>query len=212
MPRHRESLLEFAANPRTQPQFLRFANAITNDVNFHMEDALKALSGIREIEKEQDDAAVWSGLSNDTRSEKESLLRSTYNQGRGALHRVMEQICLMALVTEQTAQVWLCKDLRNRLAAALGYFLDQLVGPSRSKLRVKDMERLEFKPLEVLLPMVTVYGNLADGGSVAGADANERQVRCLLFVMISCLMSLTVASHVIKKLDQFKPRCEGLFC
>jgi len=34
----------------------------------------------------------------------------------------------MALVTEQTSKVWLCKDLRARLTSLLGYFLDQLVG------------------------------------------------------------------------------------
>jgi hypothetical protein len=43
----------------------------------------------------------------------------------------------MALVTEQTAQVWLCKDLRGRLTASLGYFLDSIVGQQRNKLRVK---------------------------------------------------------------------------
>lgn len=39
------------------------------------------------------------------------------------------------------------------------------------------MARLRFKPLEVVLPLMTVYGNLADGGPAAGADAEELQVR-----------------------------------
>jgi len=51
MLQHRQSLLTFAAEPATQPHFLRFANAVTNDVSFHMEEAFKFLAAIREVEE-----------------------------------------------------------------------------------------------------------------------------------------------------------------
>ena len=187
---HRQSLLSFASDPVTQPHFLRFVNAVTNDVNFHIEDALKWLGDIREVEKLQDDAASWAAMPSDDRKEKESRLNGAYNSGRSALYFTMEQFCLMALVTEHTAKVWLCKDIRLRLATALGYVLDQFVGSARSSLRVKNMGKLQFKPLEVLLPLVTVYGNLADGGPFAGADDEELQVRKLSFSLNSMLFCL----------------------
>jgi hypothetical protein len=82
MPHHRQSLLDFAKDPATQPRFLRFANAVANgsfillnvmwgtlraayeflhlraDFTFNMESALKALTTVREIEKEQDNIVV----------------------------------------------------------------------------------------------------------------------------------------------------------
>lgn len=140
MTHHRQSVLSFCADPATQPQFLRFANAVSNDLTFHMAEAFKHLTSIRETEKEQDNAAAWAALPAETRAEKESLLRTDYNAGRHYLARLLQQVCLMALVTEHTAQVWLCKDLRGRLTSSLGYFLDQLVGKSRANLRVKDSE------------------------------------------------------------------------
>ncbi len=36
------------------------------------------------------------------------------------------QVHLMAMLTVGIKHVWLCTDLRDRLAVALGYFLDQV--------------------------------------------------------------------------------------
>lgn len=38
----------------------------------------------------------------------------------------------------------------ERIAAMLNYFLLQLVGPQRNTLRVKDPEKYEFRPKELL--------------------------------------------------------------
>ena len=138
MQHHRQSMLAFCADPVTQPHFLRFANAVSNDLTFHMEEALKCVDGVREIEKEQENEAEWAALEPSVRAEKEKNLSTHYGHGRHYLSRTMQQVCLMALVTEQTVPVWLCKDLRNRLAGSLGHLLDRLVGAGRAKLRVKD--------------------------------------------------------------------------
>jgi hypothetical protein len=40
---------------------------------------------------------------------------------------------LAALLTADITGVWLSDDIRDRLAPALGYFLDQLVSPAKRR-------------------------------------------------------------------------------
>jgi len=85
----------------------------------------------------------------------------------------------MGLVSRLTSdrnvavEVWLAPILRNRMAVALGYYLDCLVGRKRNSLRVRDPEGLGFKPRELLLTLLEVYYNLATVSVAAAAGGGS---------------------------------------
>jgi ubiquitin conjugation factor E4 B len=59
----------------------------------------------------------------------------------------------------------------ERIASMLNYFLFQLVGPQRKALRVKEPEKYEFRPKELLSQIVDIYVHL-DRGDAHQSFAN----------------------------------------
>jgi ubiquitin conjugation factor E4 B len=51
----------------------------------------------------------------------------------------------------------------ERIAGMLDYFMMFLAGPERKKLRIKDPERLGFKPKELLTQITDIYLHLTQG-------------------------------------------------
>ena len=144
-----------------QQRFLNFASAVASDVNHHMEEAIKCISTMREVERLQEDSAAWAALSEEVKADKLSLLKSSEGQAKSWLFYSSEQVHLMALLSSEISSVWLCESLRDRVVSALGLFLDTLISPSKRRaLRVKNMDALGFKPRDLLLEMASIYNNL----------------------------------------------------
>jgi hypothetical protein len=200
-PAHRSTLESYATSPATAGRFIKFANAVTADVGYHMEEALKALAEVREVQRERANAAEWAALDAEMRKDKEQKLLNAEYSARGSLHNASEQLGLLAALAatpggagslssagaSKLGAAWLCPDIRDRVSQGLGYYLDSLVGESRNKLRVDNPAALNWRPRDVLLALVTIYNNLAavppgdilvataasSGGGGAGAGSSS---------------------------------------
>jgi ubiquitin conjugation factor E4 B len=155
---------------------LRFASAVVDDLNHHMDEALKALREIREIERLKADAGsdgAWSRLTAAERTEKEQRLSAALGQARSWLYYAQGQLQLLGRLSDGGAGpslsfLFLSDDLRDRLSANLGYYLDMLVNPGkRNEFRVADAAGIGFAPRDMLLELMTAYANLA---AAAGPD------------------------------------------
>jgi ubiquitin conjugation factor E4 B len=79
IPAYRASVV--AAALAEPDRFVRFNNFIYNDAHYCMDEALRKLTKIRELELLQRDAAAWAALSDELRADRRSELRASEEQG-----------------------------------------------------------------------------------------------------------------------------------
>lgn len=158
---------------------LRFASAVVDDLNHHMDEALKSLREIRELERLKADAGAdgaWGRLTAAERTEKEQRLSAALGQARSWLYYAQGQLQLLGRLSDGGAGaslsfLFLSDDLRDRLSANLGYYLDMLVNPGkRNEFKVADAAGIGFAPRDMLLELMTAYANLA---AAVGADVSR---------------------------------------
>lgn len=159
---------------------LRFASALTDDINHHYDEALKALKEAGALD--QDKRAGWpSAGSAQARSEKETELRRALDGARMWLHYACDQVSLLVRLTDASAGggslafLFLSREVAPRLADNLGYYLDNLVRPEKRKalafLSHEERARIGFKPRDLLLDVMTAYTNLAQADTPLQAAA-----------------------------------------
>lgn len=162
---------------------LRFASALTDDINHHYDEALKSLREAGALDK--DKRAGWpSAASAQARSEKETELRRALDGARMWLHYACDQVSLLVRLTDASAGggslafLFLSREVAPRLADNLGYYLDNLVRPEKRKalafLSPEERARIGFKPRDLLLDVMAAYTNLAAADTPLPLAAGQR--------------------------------------
>jgi uncharacterized membrane protein YgcG len=165
-PFHRDALVAFSR--AHAPLFLRFCNDLVNDLDYLLSEALTHLEEMRAVEVKR--RGGWAGLSPADVTEQEGFHRTAAGRAKGEFFYALRQLTLAALLTAEVTSPFFDPVLVDKTAAALGFYLDALVGGRRSQLRVEDPRAVGFNPRKVLLELAVVYGNLAAAGG-AGAAA-----------------------------------------
>jgi ubiquitin conjugation factor E4 B len=80
---------------------------------------------------------------------------------------------MLHYITRDVAKHFMRPELRDRLAAMLNYFLVQLAGPNYQALRVKNLEKYNFKPRWLLKVIATTYLNFVNFEEFPAAVARD---------------------------------------
>lgn len=83
-------------------------------------------------------------------------------------------IKLLGFTTVEIQASFLLPDMVQRTAQMLNYFLKYLAGPERRKLRVKDPQKISFRPRELLASICAIYAH------VGGADSDRSFVKAIV--------------------------------
>ncbi|CAH1794964.1 unnamed protein product [Owenia fusiformis] len=147
-----------AAEP---PLFLRFINLLINDAIFLLDEALQHLSQVKEQQDEKD-AGTWANLPDQERQEKEASFKQLGFLAR--IFNMMSNDTIQSLerITREVQSIFTTKIMVDRIAAMLNYFLLHLVGPKKKNLKVKDFDKYEFKPQELVSNISQIYINLGE--------------------------------------------------
>ncbi|XP_062215293.1 probable ubiquitin conjugation factor E4 isoform X2 [Phragmites australis] len=78
-----------------------------------------------------------------------------------------EDVGMLAFTSEQIPAPLLLPEMVERVSSMLNYFLLQLAGPQRKSLTVKDPEKYEFKPKQLLKQIATIYVHITRGDKEA---------------------------------------------
>lgn len=187
LPKHRKRFTELAeeslANMESAkpPLFLRFVNLLINDAIFLLDEGLSYMSQLRETQLERD-SGDWLNLPSAQRAEREGnfqhmSLFARFNNMLGA-HTIHTLIRL----TKEIPQMFTHNTLVDRMAAMLNYFLSTLVGPKQRNLKVRDMEKYEFRPGETVFDICTIYTHLyKSAGFCLAVSADGRSYTPQLF-------------------------------
>lgn len=140
--------------------FVVFVNRLMNDVTFLLDDALEKLVELHSKQAQMDDEATWNERPAEERTETERHVNSLHGQIRNMLHFGQDFLQLLIDFTAQTKDAFMTPEIVSRLAAMLDYNLDLLVGPRMTELKVKDPQKVGFKPRDLLRQILSVYLNL----------------------------------------------------
>ncbi|XP_071536976.1 ubiquitin conjugation factor E4 A [Panulirus ornatus] len=141
------------------PLFLRFVNLLMNDATFLLDEALSYMSKLRESQKQRE-SGEWTSLPAAQREERERSFHLTTVLAR--YHNMLgaHTIQILILLTREMPQMFIHNTLVDRMAGMLNYFLCTLVGPKQRTLKVRDMEKCQFRPGEIVSDICSVYTNL----------------------------------------------------
>ncbi|KAK1660478.1 hypothetical protein QYE76_048637 [Lolium multiflorum] len=101
------------------------------------------------------------------REERLRVFHQSENVVRFDMKLANEDVGMLAFTSEQISAPLLLPEMVERVASMLNYFLLQLAGPQRKSLTVKDPEKYEFKPKQLLKQIVTIYVHIARGDKEA---------------------------------------------
>ncbi|KAJ8427801.1 hypothetical protein Cgig2_025819 [Carnegiea gigantea] len=143
--------------------YLNFLNFLINDSIFLLDESLNKILELKALEAEMSNTAEWERRPAEERQERTRLFHSQENIIRIDMKLATEDVNMLAFTSEQISSPFLLPEMVERVASMLNYFLLQLVGPQRKSLSLKDPEKYEFRPKELLKQIVRIYVHLARG-------------------------------------------------
>jgi ubiquitin conjugation factor E4 B len=158
IPEYRSGWKIFA---ETQLRFYaQFVDMLINDSVHSLGAAMERLPEIREREALMADENAWNQLTDEERTDHQERHKRCEEELRSDLFFANQNIEMMAYTSKEIASPFLRPEIIKRVADMLNYFLSHLAGPERRKLKVKNPEKYEFNPKDLLTKIVTVYVNL----------------------------------------------------
>ncbi|KAG8462786.1 hypothetical protein KFE25_004762 [Diacronema lutheri] len=213
LPDFKASVVE-AATGSDSDRFVRFTNFILNDTIFCMDEALRKLAKIREVELLQRDSAAWAALTDDERKDKLTELRTAEDSGGYYMQLANEIVHMLNyLSTEPLLVAALMRDeLVQRLAVMLNSFLLKLVGPQSIQLKVADFEKYHFDPRALLGEIGQIYAHCAPRAEFAPAIvADQRCYRPELFrKAFSKVLRFQLSEGELATFGAFMAQCQAL--
>ncbi|KAF9663780.1 hypothetical protein SADUNF_Sadunf17G0087600 [Salix dunnii] len=154
--------------------YLKFLNFLINDSIYLLDESLNTILELKGLEAEMSNITEWEQRPAQERQERTRLFHSQENTIRidmklanedvSMLTFTSEQITVPFLLPEMVGYIYTSKPLYvDRVANMLNYFLLQLAGPQRKSLTLKDPEKYEFRPKQLLKQIVHIYVHLARG-------------------------------------------------
>ncbi|CAL9770215.1 unnamed protein product [Musa acuminata subsp. burmannicoides] len=162
VPSHRNAWRQIAREEE-KGVYLNFLNFLINDSIYLLDESLNKILELKEIEAEMANSAEWERRPAQEREERMRLFHSRENIVRFDMRLANEDVGMLAFTSEQIPAPFLLPEMVERVASMLNYFLLQLAGPQRRSLSVKDPEKYEFKPKQLLKQIAKIYVHIARG-------------------------------------------------
>ena len=116
--------------------------------------------GEAKVLQEEEDGGKWEGLNEEELKQKQDALKQAEGIARHFLGQTDKTIAFLAYVTERCAEPFLATVFVERMAVMLNSFIEKLAGAKVAEIKVRDMEALGFRPLDLLELTATVLTNL----------------------------------------------------
>ncbi|XP_072992148.1 probable ubiquitin conjugation factor E4 [Typha latifolia] len=162
VPSHRNAWRQIAKEEE-KGVYLNFLNFLINDSIYLLDESLNKILELKELEAEMANSTEWERRPAQEREERMRLFHSRENIVRFDMKLANEDVGMLAFTSEQIPTPFLLPEMVERVASMLNYFLLQLVGPQRKSLSVKEPEKYEFRPKQLLKQIVQIYVHIARG-------------------------------------------------
>ncbi|KAJ7000828.1 ubiquitin conjugation factor E4 [Populus alba x Populus x berolinensis] len=176
VPSHRD-IWRKIAKEEEKGVYLNFLNFLINDSIYLLDESLSKILELKGLEAEMSNTTEWERRPAQERQERTRLFHSQENIIRIDMQLANEDVSMLTFTSEQITAPFLLPEMADRVANMLNYFLLQLVGPQRKSLTLKDPEKYEFRPKQLLKQVSLILQFLT--GELSPATA----VTSLLFLL-----------------------------
>ncbi|XP_062215292.1 probable ubiquitin conjugation factor E4 isoform X1 [Phragmites australis] len=166
VPSHRNAWKQIAKEEE-KGVYLNFLNFLINDSIYLLDESLNKILELKEIEAEMANTIEWEHRPAQEREERLRVFHQWENIVRFDMKLANEDVGMLAFTSEQIPAPLLLPEMVERVSSMLNYFLLQLAGPQRKSLTVKDPEKYEFKPKQLLKQIATIYVHITRGDKEA---------------------------------------------
>ncbi|RUS16656.1 ubiquitin conjugation factor E4 B [Endogone sp. FLAS-F59071] len=191
-PMHRSKLQE---ESRNADSFTRFVNMLMSDVTYLLDESLTKLADIHKIQGEMADTTAWGAQTPQQRQEREGYLRTLERQAQSYVALGNETVHMLQYLTAEVVEPFMSPEIVDRLAAMLDYNLAQLVGPKCTELKVKNPEKYQFRPRELLSELIDIYLHLNCPDFVLAVAKDGRSYRKEWFMKASGILKTRGLKH-----------------
>ncbi|PKA50695.1 putative ubiquitin conjugation factor E4 [Apostasia shenzhenica] len=187
--------------------YLNFLNFLINDSIYLLDESLNKILELKEIEAEMSHSTEWERRPAQEREERMRQFHSRENIVRFDMRLANEDVGMLVFTSEQIPSPFLLPEMVERVASMLNYFLLQLVGPQSKSLTVKDREKYEFRPKQLLKQIVEIYVHINRGDKAnvfpAAISKDGRSYNEQLFITAAGILgNLGEDSSVIEEFIQ----------
>lgn len=141
--------------------FIRFIARMLNDLTFLLDESLRQLAEVHTVQTEQRNRQQGITTIEGTDEELQARFNSASNQAKSYCGLANKSIDLFGLFTQEVPRAFTKSEIVGRLASMLDYNLEALVGPRCVNLKVRDPEKYQFNPRELLVNISKVFVNLS---------------------------------------------------
>jgi len=169
---YRKQFLEISTDSR---RFVKFTNCVANDLIYLLDESLKYLSEIRELQLLLDDEIRWNSLSQNERNEKSALLKENEKRCKSLLALANATVHLLYYMSCETISPFVTTEFVERMATMMDYYILKLNGPTVTELKVKNKEQLGFHPRKLLQEIMSIFLNLSGSEAFLKCVADDER-------------------------------------
>ncbi|KAL9647901.1 hypothetical protein ABK040_008172 [Willaertia magna] len=202
---YRESFLNITKQRDANTRFMKFFNVLLNDSIYLLDNSLKDLQKIREVQNLMENIEEWNKLTNQQRTEKNKDLAQYERIVKSYLLLANETVHMLSYLSKDIPHPFLRPEMVDRVASMLNYFLVELAGPQCQNLKVKEPEKYHFNPKYLLTEITDTYIHFSGFDEFTKAVAkDERSFKSEVFErVIAILRRIGKPEEYIKKFDTF---------
>lgn len=211
-PGHLDALKDLAKTDLER--FVRFVNLMMNDTTYLLDDLLNTLAKISECQKQMDNKAEWDAMSPEDRQETEKKLSQYENVIKSDIQLGTVSLRFIHFFTSRAKRPFLAPEIVDRLAAMLDYNIFMLAGPRCQDLKVRDPEKLGFKPKTLLADVINIFLALgredefqhavAKDGRSYSKDLFDRAGKIALRTSIKTESELEPMRELVKRVEEIR--------
>ncbi|EFC48330.1 ubiquitin-protein ligase [Naegleria gruberi] len=192
-------------NKTDDTSFMKFFNLLLNDAIYLLDESLKDLQKIKEIQTVMDTPTEWNALTQQEKTDKTTALAQYERMVKSYMLLANETVHMLSYLSKDIPKPFLRPEMIDRVASMLNYFLVELAGPKCQNLKVKDPEKYSFSAKYLLTEITDTYIHFSPFDEFATAVAkDERSFKADVFErVVAILRKIGKTEDYVKKFDSF---------
>ena len=155
--------------------FPRFINTVISDSIFLLDESIKFLTAVREIEEKKDNLHDWNQLSQEQRQELEQAYEGNGGQAKTMMTFGKTTFRLLVTLARFLTHAFVHPMFAQSMAHMLDYYIFTLAGPKVRELKVKNMEKYNFSPKLILRDVLLIFIPLCSSDVFKHCVINDRR-------------------------------------
>jgi ubiquitin conjugation factor E4 A len=153
------------------------------------------------------DSGEWVDLPQEERQEREENFASDEGIATGNNIVSLKLLNTLSFLTKKIHGPFILPSMVDRVVAMLNYFLVHLVGPKMAAIKVKNFEKYQFKPQQLVESIVNIYVHLScENGFCAAIPRDGRSYSRMLLPQAKRVMQKIGKPELAFQLSQLNEK------